>query len=248
MKPIVPFALFIVVGFILATGCIAMTSKNTTNATTNIMVTPVPITPVPVVNQTTNATANGTASNSTLKGSLRVSISGISYPANLSVILDDEPVGTVQPTTPLYLMVPEGNHTVMVCMDTVCEKEDVTTSFGKYTTVDFSERILRDVKFPDPFAQPSARIIDYFKNGNAIGMTVEFFNPSKKDLMMSASVSCGYSYIDDRTSYKMGDCAKGTLVQQVKAGQRISADLVLYFVSGRSYSYSIPVIDELIIK
>jgi hypothetical protein len=248
MKPIVPFALLIAVGFMLAAGCIAMTSKNIANATTNITVTPVSITPVPVVNQTTNATSNGTASNSTLKGSLRVSISGISYPANLSVILDNDPVGTVQPTTPLYLMVPEGNHTVMVCMESVCEHEKVTTGFGKYTTVDFSERILRDIKFPDPFAQPSARIIDYYKNGNAIGVTVEFFNPSKKDLQMTASVSCGYSYIDDRTSYKMGDCAKGTLVKQVGAGQRISDDLALYFVSGRSISYSIPVIDELTIK
>ncbi len=248
MKPIVPFALFIAVGFIFATGCIAMTSKNTENATTNITVTPVSITPVPLVNQTTNTPANGTASNSTLKGSLRVSISGISYPANMTVILDNEPVGTVQPATPLYLMVPEGNHTVMVCMDSVCKQEEVTTRFGKYTTIDFSERILRDVKFPDPFARPSAQILDYYKNGNAVGVTVEFYNPSKEDLTMSASVSCGYSYIDDRTSYKMGDCAKGTLVQQVKAGQRVSADLTLYFVSGRSYSYSIPVIDELIIK
>jgi hypothetical protein len=248
MKLIVPFALFVAVGLIVLAGCLSVTNKSDVNTTTKVTLAPISSTPVSGVNETMNTTANNTPLLTDLKGSLRVSISGISYPANLSVILDNEPVGTVAPTKPLYLMVPEGNHTVMVCMDTVCEKEDVTTSFGKYTTVDFSERILREVKFPDPFAQPTARIIDYFKNGNAIGVTVEFFNPSKKDLMMSASVSCGYDYIDDRTNFKMGDCAKGTLVQHVGAGQRISEDIVLYFVNGRSISYSIPVIDELTIK
>jgi hypothetical protein len=65
---------------------------------------------------------------------------------------------------------------------------------------------------------------------------------------MMASVSCGYSYIDDRTSFKMGDSAKGKLLQTVKAGQRVTANLDLYFVSGRSYSYDIPIIDELTVK
>jgi hypothetical protein len=248
MKPIALSALFIAVGLIVAAGCISTTSKNAVNETTNAGSAQFANTPDPGVNKTITATANVTTSDSGSKGSLRVSISGISYPANLSVILDNEPVGAVQPATPLYLMVPEGNHTVMVCADSVCEQEKVTIRFGKYISVDFSERILKEVEFPDPLAQPSARIIDYYKNGNAIVVNVEFFNPSKEDLLMSASVSCGYSYIDDRTSIKMGDCAKGTLVQHVKAGQRITEDIALYFVSGRSYSYSIPVINELTIK
>jgi hypothetical protein len=247
MKLIVPFSLCIAVGLVVAAGCITTTTKHAENTTTTISITPTVTTLDNGGNKTLNATANST-SFSNLKGSLRVSISGISNPANLTVILDNETIGTVSPAIPLYRMVPEGNHSVMVCMDSVCEQESVVTMFGKYVTVDFSDRVKKNMKFPDPLARPDARILEYFKNGNGISVHVEFINPSKEDLMMMASVSCGYSYIDDRTSFKMGDSAKGKLIQNVKAGQRITANLDLYFVSGRSYSFDIPVIDELTIK
>ena len=162
MKLIVPFALFMAVGFILAAGCVAMTNKNTVNATTAASFAPFSNTSDPGLNKTINATAN---SSSKLKGSLRVSISGILYPANLSVVLDNETVGTVKPTTPLYLMVSEGNHTVMVCVSSVCEQENVMTRFGRYMTVDFSERLQKDVEFPNPTARPTAQILDYYKSG-----------------------------------------------------------------------------------
>jgi hypothetical protein len=245
MKLIVPFTLCIVVGFIMATGCVTTTTKHAENTTAAISSAPTVTIKEAVVNKTANTTTNST---SNLKGSLRVSISGIINPANLTVVLDNETVGAVSPTTPLYRMVPEGNHTVMVCMDSVCEQESVTTKFGKYVTVDFSDRVKKNMKFPDPLAKPEARILEYFKNGNGISVHVEFINPSKEDLTMMASVSCGYSYIDDRTSFKMGDSAKGKLLQNVKAGQRVTANLDLYFVSGRSYSYDIPLIDELTVK
>jgi hypothetical protein len=245
MKLIVPFALFMAVGFILAAGCVATTNKNTVNETTTAGFAPFFNSSDPGLNKTINTTANIT---SKLKGSMRVSISGISYPANLSVVLDNETVGTVKPTTPLYLMISEGNHTVMVCVSSVCEQENVTTRFGKYVSVDFSERLLRDVEFPNPNARPTARILEYNKNGNAISVNVEFINPSTKDLLMSVDVSCGYSYIDDRTSIKMGDSARGMLVQNVKAGQRITESLDLYFASGHSLSYGFPVIEELKVK
>jgi hypothetical protein len=247
MKPIVLSALLIAI-VIVAAGCVSTTSKSAANETVTVSSARFANTSDHGVNETKNATANVTPADAGFKGPLRISISGISYPANLSVILDNESAGTVQPTIPLYLMVPEGNHTVRVCADSVCEQEEITIRFGKYTSVDFSERILKEVTFPDPFARPSARITDYYKNGNAIVVNVEFYNPSEEDLLMSASVSVGYSYIDDRTSIKMGDCAKGTLMQHVKAGQRITDDIALYFVSGRSHSYSIPVIDELAIQ
>ena len=247
MKLIVPFALCIAVGLVMAAGCITTTTKHAENTSATISNTPIVTTPETGVNKTTNTTTNST-SISRLKGSLRVSVSGIPNPANLTVILDNETVGTVSPATPLYLMTSEGNHTVMVCMDSVCEQESVKTKFGMYTTVDFSDRVKKNMKFPDPLAKPEARILEYFKNGNGISVHVEFINPSKEDLTMMASVSCGYSYIDDRTSFKMGDSAKGKLLQTVKAGQRVTANLDLFFVSGRSYSYDIPVIDELTVK
>jgi len=245
MKLILPFALFMAVGFILAAGCVAMTNKNTVNATTAASFAPFSNTSNPGVNKTINVTPNST---STLKGSLRVSISGISYPANLSVVLDNETVGSVRPTTPLYLMVSEGNHTVIVCVGPVCEQENVMTVFGRYVTVDFSERLLKKVEFPKPDAQPTARILEYSRNGNAIFVNVEFINPSAKDLLMTVEVRCGYNYIDDRTGIKMGDSARGIIVQNVKAGQRVTTSRDLYFASGHSLSYDSPVIEELTVK
>jgi hypothetical protein len=245
MKIIELFALFIVIGLILAGGCVAMTNKNTENITTAAPFSPHANVSDHGLNTTANVTDNST---SKLKGSLRVSISGILYPANLSVVLDNETVGTVTPSTPLYLMVPEGNHTVIVCVSPVCEQEQVTTRFGKYVSVDFSEQLLKDVKFPNPNAEPTARILDCYKNGDEISVNVEFFNPSPKDLRMSVIISVGYSYIDDRTNIKMGDSAKGVLVQDVRAGQRITKPLTLSFASGHSFTYNSPVIEELKIK
>jgi len=229
MKHIVPFVLVMAVGLILASGCVATTAKNTAE----------PVSPAP--DQVSNETAGST---SPLNGPLTVSISGITDPAYLSVVLDNNIVGTVNPSSPLNLMISEGNHTVMVCMNPVCVQENVTIRFGKYVTVDFSERLYRDMAM----AQPTARIHEYFKNGNALTVNVEFFNPSKKDILMSVVIRCGYSYIDDRTSIRMGDSTGGMLVQNVKAGQRIIKGLNLNFASGHSYSYDPPEIRELSVE
>jgi hypothetical protein len=154
----------------------------------------------------------------------------------------------VTPSKPLYLMVPEGNHTVIVCVSPVCEQEQVTTRYGRYVSVDFSEQLQRDVKFPNPNAPPTARILDWYKNGYDLSVNVEFFNPSTKDLRMTVIVSVGYSYIDDRTGIKMGDSSQGVLVQNVKAGQRITESLTLNFARGSCHTYYSPVIEELKIK
>jgi len=229
MKPIVPCVLVMAVGCILAAGCVATTNKDTVN----------PISPTSEPGPDTTVTAT-----SVLNGSLKVSISGITDPVNLSVVLDNQTVGTVNPATPLFLMVSEGNHTVRVCMSSICEQENVTTRFGKYVTVDFSEQLHRD----GAIAQPTARILGYYKNGNTISVTMEFINPSAKDVVMTVAVTCGYSYIDDRTSLKMGDSARGMLVQNVKAGQRITESLNLNFAGGGNFNYGYPVIEELMIK
>jgi hypothetical protein len=65
---------------------------------------------------------------------------------------------------------------------------------------------------------------------------------------MSVEVRCGYNYIDDRTGIKMGDSARGIIVQNVKAGQRVTTSRDLYFASGHSLSYDSPVIEELTVK
>jgi len=238
MKLIVPFALFMASGCILAAGCVAQTNNGTVNATTATTFAPRTNTPDTGLNTTIHATANST---SELKGSLKVSISGISYPENLSVILDNETVGTVNSTTPLYLMVSEGDHTVMVCKSSVCKQENVTTRFGSYMTVDFSQQLQKDLEFPNP----TARILKYYKNGNVISVNVEFINPSTKDLMMSVVVRCRYSYIDERTLIKREDTSIGMEGQNVNAGQRITGWIDLYSASDNILSYDSPVIEEL---
>jgi hypothetical protein len=230
MKPIVPFALITAIGLLLTAGCVAITNKNTVN-----------------LSDTTDSGLNATptpTSTSPLQGSLVVSVAGFFYPTDLSVVLDNQTVGTVNPTSSLYLKVSEGNHTIGVCADFVCEQESVMIRFGKYVTVDFSERLQKDVVI----LEPTARVLEGYKNGDRLSVNIEFINPSRKDLQMSGAVSCGYSYIDDRTGSKMGDSARGTFVQNVNAGQRITKELVLNLVNGNSLSYSFPVIEELKVK
>jgi hypothetical protein len=246
MKLIVPCTLVIAVACILTAGCVAMTNKNAVNVTPATTFAPFSTTLNPVLNTTVNTTANTT---SELKGSLRVSINGISYPANMSVILDNEAVGTVKPTLPLYLMVTEGDHTVMVCERSVCEQENVTTRFGKYVNVDFSDRLLRDVEFPNPTAEPSARILNYYKNGNIVSVFLEFINPDSVDHTINVDLSVGYTYIEGRSRTKNGDSARARTSLFVKAGQK-ETQVVEVYLSGSDYimSFSNPVLEEIKVK
>jgi len=231
MKPILPSALFALctaLGVILAAGCVSTTNKNIVNTSSTTTDSWLPLTPDP------NSTSR-------LQGSLVVSVAGFSYPSDMSVVLDNQTVGTVNPTSSLYLMVPEGNHTIGVCADFVCEQEPVTIRFGKYVTVDFSERLQKDVDI----MHPTARVVECYKNGDQLSVNIEFINPSRKDIRMSGVVSCGYSYIDGRSGARLGDATRGTFVQNVKAGQRITERLDLILVNGNSLSYGFPVIEEL---
>lgn len=229
MKLVDLFSLFIALGLIVTAGCIATTSKNITNLSSN------------PTNVSLNATPDSTPM---VKGSLVVSVTGFLYPSNLSVFLDNRTVGEVNPTQPLYLMVSAGNHTVGVCADFVCEEERVTIRFGKYMTVDFSDRLHKDVVI----TQPTAQVRECYKNGDSLSIDIEFINPTKKDLQMSAVVSCGYSYVDTRTGLKMGDSTHGRVMQNVKAGQHVNTSLLLNLAKGNSLSYSYPVIEELTVK
>jgi hypothetical protein len=233
MKPIVPCVLFIAIVLTLAAGCVAPTARNTSTTfenTTNIS----PNTTVSVLNATPGIPAP-------LNGSLVVSVGGFHYPTNLSVNLDSSPVGIVNPTSSLYLMVPEGNHTVGVCADFICEYENVTIRFGKYVTVDFSERLRRDVVVK----QPTVRVLECYKNGDQLTVNIEFINPSGKNIQMSGSVVCGYSYIDSRSGTRKGDAARGTFLQKVNAGQRTIENLDIDLVNGNSLTYGYPVIEDL---
>jgi hypothetical protein len=98
------------------------------------------------------------------------------------------------------------------------------------------------------FPLPTARIVEYFKNGGGVSANIEFINPSSKPLTITAEVSCGYDYIDDRTNIKMGDSVTGKSAQYVEAGQRVTNRLDLYFASGHSHNFDVPKIADITVQ
>ena len=242
MKTLTLLTLLIAVGCILATGCVAQPKKEPGNATvspTNTFTPFVNTTPVPGSNTTFNAT-NGTnstpKSTSKLKGPLRVSIGSYSADKPLGVLIDNQTVGSVKAGFPLDLMVTEGNHSVAVCVGLICPEKYVTVVFAKSAFLDFEDILKQKAEF----SKPTVRILKSFKNGNGVGVDVEFINPTQNDLAMTAEVICGYTFIDDRTSVRMGDSVRTTASQFVEAGRRETQTVNLYFNDGSSYNYDEP--------
>jgi hypothetical protein len=235
MKMIMCISLILIVGCILATGCVGQV-KNTS-------VTVPSVTPTATFTTFTNltnvsGTPNGTVS-SGLKGPLRVSIGG--WDADLPVFIDNQSVGIVTHDKPLDLMVEEGNHTIKVCTGLKCEEENVTIQFARPRLVNFEESLLRDVGYPNP----TARIIGSYPSGDHIVISVEFINPSTKDLQMSAVVKCGYTYIESRSNSRVGSVAEGMAAANVKSGTRVAQNVGIDLASGYSYMYSIPTISDI---
>jgi hypothetical protein len=226
--------MIIIIGSLLAAGCIGQI-KNTTENNTVIPT----YTFIPLVNMTNISNTSNITVTSGLKGSLRVSIGG--WEADLPVFIDNESVGMVAHDKPLDLMVEEGNHTVKVCTALMCEEEEVTIKFAKQRLVDFEERLIRDVEF----AKPTARIAAYYTSGDQITITVEFINPSAKDLSMSAEVKCGYTFIEPRSNNRVGSIAQGIANANVRSGNRVIETIYLNLASGYSYVYSIPEISSI---
>jgi len=241
MKIIALLALFIAIGCILATGCVAQIKKDTGNGTVTPTSTFAPFTNQSILTNTTNAT-NATNVTPKLKGPLRVSISG--YPLALNVTLNNATAGTATPTVPLDLMLDEGNYAVSVCVGWVCENETVVTKFGKQTTVDFGDRLRRDVEFP----APTARILEFYKNGDSVAVNIEYINPDTKSHTITAEVSMGYTYIDERSNQKMGASAQGKESYEVSTSTRITRTMYLNFGSGYSYNFDTPVIQAITVK
>ena len=247
MKTITFLALLIALGCILATGCVAQPKKdpsNTSVSPTNtftpfVNTTTVPGTNVTNVTNTTNATSVNVTSG--LKGPLRVSISGYNAGKPLPVIIDNQTVGNVSRESPLDLMVTEGNHTVKVCVGVICPSEPVDIIFAKRSFLDFGDRLRKEAEFPEP----TVRLINYFKNGNGVGVNLEFINPTQKDLFMSVEVSCGYTYIDGRTNIRMGDSVRSKATEWVEAGRRVTKTVDLYFAYGSAYTFDEPALRQI---
>jgi hypothetical protein len=236
MKNTILILLIIIIGCILATGCIGQIKQvNTTSNSTTV-------TPTNTFTSFSNETniSYGTVpteetATSGLKGPLRISIGG--WDADLPAYVDNKSVGIVTKDKPLDLMLAEGNHTVKVCAGMICEEGNATVKFAKQNFVDFEAQLIRDVEFP----KPTARIIGYNPSGDTITVNVEFINPSAKDLYMTADIRCAYTYIDSRDA-RVGSMATGLVGAEVTSGQRVRADLDLGLAYGYSYVYAIPVI------
>lgn len=237
MKIIVLIPLIIIIGCILATGCVGQIKNTTGNVTTVTTInTFAPLSNVTNLTNLTNLT--NTTVTSGLMGPLRVSIGG--WDADLPVFIDNKSVGIATHDKPLDLMVNEGNHTVRICAGTMCKEEIVTIQFAKQRLVDFEEWLIRDVEF----AKPTARIVGYYPSGDQYTISVEFINPSTKDLIIQAEVKAGYTYIEPRSNNRVGSVAQGIVSANVKSGSRVMETLYLDLASGYSYSHSIPVISS----
>ncbi len=97
------------------------------------------------------------------KGRLIVSIGD--YPAaGLPVLVDNVSAGEVSFGRPLNMTVGEGTHTVKVCAGRICENESVDVLSAQPTTVDFGERLARDV--------PKGTLTVSIGGYNAVGLPV----------------------------------------------------------------------------
>jgi hypothetical protein len=243
MKILTFLTLLIAVGCIFATGCVAQPKKDTGNTTvspTNTFTPFVNNTTIPVKNTTFNAT-NATNVTPKLKGPLRISVGSYSTDDPLPVLIDNKSVGGVKAGFPLDLMVDEGIHTVAVCVGVICPEKNATVVFAKSSFLDFEEALRAKAEF----SKPTVRILRSFKNGNGVGVEVEFINPTQKDLTMSAEVSVGYTYIDSRTNIRLGDSVRAKASDYVQASQRVTQTVELYFADGSAYSYDEPAISQI---
>ena len=244
MKFMTLLALVAAVGFILATGCVAQPKKDPGNATVSPTNTFTPFanaTTVPVINTTNTTNATSTNATPALSGPLRISISGYYAGEPLPVFIDNQSVGNVTREKPLDLNVKEGNHTVRVCVGLTCITDYADIVFAKRSFIDFGDRLRNEVEFP----VPTVRLINYYKNGNGVGVNVEYINPSQKDLLMSLEVSCGYTYIDSRSSLRMGDSVRTKASEYVEAGRRVTRTVDLYFAYGSAYTFDEPILSEI---
>jgi hypothetical protein len=243
MKIITLLALLIAVGCVLATGCVAQPKKDPGNATGSPTTTFTPfVNATTAPGNVTNATnATGLNATSGLSGPLRISISNYNAGMPLAVLIDNQTMGNVTVEKPLDLKLSEGNHVVQVCVGVICPKKNVTIIFAKSAFLDFGEQLKKEAEF----ARPTVRLINYFKNGNGLGVNVEYINPTQKDLAMSAEISCGYTYIEDRTNLRMGDSVRSKGSEWVEAGRRVTQTVNLNFADGSAYSFDEPTISQI---
>jgi hypothetical protein len=129
----------------------------------------------------------------------------------------------------------------VVCSGAVCEKEQVDAKFGKRSVVEFGERLQRDAEF----TAPTARIVSTAQNGNYLVVGVEFINPNTKEVTITVTISCQYSYINNNDE-RVGSSAQVKVTRVVKASSR-STETPNIYLSGNAVIASPPGITEMTI-
>ena len=176
--------------------------------------------------------------NEIVRGQLSVSSGG--YNAELPVFVDNTSVGNVSLGKSLNLMLSEGPHNVKVCVGILCVNETVEIKFAQPVFIDFGERLKTVAEFPTP----TIRIVGTQQTNNRVKVDVEFINPGKNDLDMSATIQCTYSYINPADYLRLKDSVQGVVTKSVKAGTRTVQSLDLSLSGGSTYIIEPPVIQD----
>jgi hypothetical protein len=166
-----------------------------------------------------------------LKGMLTISVAG--WRGEFPASIDTMSVGVVTTDKPLVLMVDEGYHTVEICCGMRCEQSEVDIRFGKQQTVDFSEQLQRDLVF----TEPTVRVTGYRVDGDQMAIDVEFINPTQTPLVMSADITCGYSYIQSMSYTRLTSLVENHQSATLNACDRVTRTLKFTLASGYGYTY-----------
>jgi hypothetical protein len=145
VKIVVLLTIFIMIGCVLVAGCSIPSIKSTKSGNSSSpAITPSKTTTTLAVVETTAPVRTG---NSTVikKGQLTISVGD--YPAELPVpvFMDNVSAGNVSQGKSLNLTVNAGRHTVRICLTGACLQEDVLVTSSIPTTIDFGERLKKEV-------------------------------------------------------------------------------------------------------
>ena len=174
------------------------------------------------------------------QGTLIISVGG--WRGEFPVSVDTMSAGVVSTDNPLVLRIDEGNHTVELCCGMRCEQASVDVRFGKQRIVDFSEQLQRDLQV----IVPTARITGYRPDGDQMAIDVEFINPTQQPLVISADISCGYSYIESRGYTRITSIVQSHPSATVGPCDRLTQTLKFTLGSGYGYVYdTIPTITNI---
>jgi hypothetical protein len=171
--------------------------------------------------------------------SLIVSIGGYNPQSPVSVFVDNKSVGNISQGKLLNVKVyPLGTHEAKVCIgDSVCEKEQFVSTFGKPNYLDFGDRLKQDAEF----TEPTVRIIDHYLNYNTLVVEVEGINPKKTPITLIANISSVYTYVN-YNHVRVSTSSTGQFIKYLRPGEHSSQLVYIYTYGGTDVIASEPVV------